>query len=209
MNRKVEQVNVIAWQDEKEIIISSTSLTAEGDRFILRGEGFPLVKHRSLVDVVQFFEDGFVEGEGEISLSTESQLNVRILKEDEKQNRRKYIRVKVQDRIRLIRAYSLVSGRRSYVIDEEAQAEDMNIGGVCFRSNRVFLKKQKIDIGFEFLKGFRVVTAEVLRIRKAEPGSGHRYRYGCRFLELDQEQERSVCEYVFKVQIESSRKKKE
>lgn len=192
--------------EENDVSISSTIVNADGERLFITGEGFGLIPHHSNVDVVGYFEDGLVVMSAEVSLSTDSQVNLNIIKTENIENRRKYIRVKLFKKTNLIKAYSLGKNNKSYLINELIETRDVNLGGIGFYSNKRLFKNQKIRVDFDFLKPGFEAYAEILRIEKGWFSSGYKYKYGCTFLNKNNEDERTICEYVFKVQIENHNK---
>jgi hypothetical protein len=207
-NQKFVKVNVFfqGLVEEDSVAISSMSVSANQDRIILSGENFGLIPHHSTVDAVGYFEDGLVIMTAIVSLSTEAQLNLDVIKTDSKQNRRKYIRVRLRKQTKLIKAYSLGEIKRSYQIDELIETRDVNLGGIGFYSNRRLLHKQRIKMDLGFLKSGLQVEAEILRTEKGSFGSGYKYKYGCLFKMRNSEEERMICEYVFRIQIDNHRR---
>lgn len=191
---------------EEEVTVSSGNIHAMGERIILRGEDFGLMPHQSVVEVVGYLQDGIVFMNAKVTLSTTSQLNLDIIKTDGKQERRSYLKVKVYMNSKLIRAFSLGKSARPYVINELVQTRDVSLGGIAFYSNRTLFKRQKIELDFNMLKPGFIATAEVLRKERGPFRGGYRYKYGCRFLNISGEEERVLCEFVFRTQIENHRK---
>jgi hypothetical protein len=206
LNENEEYVKVEILFLEVENTISSTNISSNEDRIIIFGEDFPQLPHGSVVDLVGYFEDGLVFMTGEISLATEYQINLRILKTNDKENRRKFIRVKAHNKIILLKAYSMGRCRKEYSINEVVETRDINLGGLGFYSNRRLLLKQKILMDFSFLKPGLHVEAMILRAEKNLGSLNYRYKYGCFFINRNSEEERIVCEYVFKMQIENHRR---
>ncbi len=207
-NQKFVKVNVFyqAILEEDSVAISSNTVSTNEDRIILQGEGFGLIPHNSPVDAVGYFEGGLVIMSATVSLSTEGQINLDVIKTDSSQNRRKYIRVRFRKHTKLVKAYSLGKIKKSYRIDELIETRDVNLGGLGFYSNRRLLKKQRIKLDFGFLKAGLQVEAEILRIEKEPFGSVYKYKYGCIFKIKNNEEERMICEYVFRIQIETHRR---
>lgn len=207
-NQKFVKINVFyqGLSEEDSVAITSYSVSGNEDRIILSGEDFGLIPHHSTVDAVGYFEDGLVIMTATVSLSTEAQLNLDVNKTDNKQNRRKYIRVRLRKQTKLIKAYSLGKNKKGYLIDEVIETRDVNLGGIGFYANRRLLRKQRIKMDFGFLKPGLQVEAEILRIEKGFFGSGYKYKYGCVFKIKNSEEERMICEYVFRIQIENHRK---
>lgn len=199
-------IKMDVFYPEEEVTISSGNINAMGDRIILMGEDFGLIPHRSIVDVVGYLQDGVVFMSAKVTLSTSSQLNFEIIKSNEKQERRNYLKVKVYMNTRLLRGYSLGKRSKAYAINEAVQTRDLSLGGVAFFSNRILFKRQKIELDFNILKPGFIAHAEVLRKEKGPYRGGFRFKYGCRFLDISGEEERVLCEFVFRTQIENHRK---
>lgn len=191
---------------EESDTISSTNISSDGDRIILSGENFRLISHRSVVDVVGYFEDGLMFMKGEVSLSTPYQINLDIIKTNEKENRRKYIRVKAHNKVILSKAYSLGRCHKGYTLNDVIETRDINLGGLGFYSNKRLLRKQKINMDFSFLKPGMSIYAEILRVERNSSSANYKFKYGCRFINRSTEEERIICEYVFKMQIENHRR---
>lgn len=186
--------------------ITTTNISASGGRIILMGDDFGLIPHQTMVDVVGYLEDGIVFMKGKVTLSTRSQLNLEILKSEGKQERRNYLKVKVFMNAKLVRAFSLGKRRKPYVFNDQIQTRDLSLGGVAFFSNRTLFRKQRIEIDLNVLKPGFIAQAEVLRRERGVFRGGYRYKYGCRFLDISGEEERVLCEFVFKTQIETRKK---
>ena len=92
---------------EEEVTITSSNINAMGSRIILMGEEFGLIPHQSIVEVVGYLQDGIVFMNAKVTLSTSSQLNFDIIKTDNKQERRSYLKVKVYMNSKLLRGFSL------------------------------------------------------------------------------------------------------
>ncbi len=209
MAEKTNYVKISVLYDEKKIAISSVDFTVLDDRMILRGENFDLIPHQSIVDVVGYSEKGVLVMCGKVTLSTRMQVNIDIIKSDDLQDRRKYLKVKTSKKGRVVQAFSMGKSKKPYDIDERIETRDISLGGVCFYSNKTFLKKQKISLEFDFLRLGRNLEAEVLRRVKGEFRGSYRYKYGCRFLKINYKEEQVICEYVFRVQLENHKRLKE
>lgn len=199
-------IKMNVYYAEERITVSSTNINAEGDRVILRGEDFGLIPHQSAVEVAGYLQDGVVLMHARVTLSTASQLNFDIIKTDDKQERRSYLKVKVYLNSHLVRAFSLGKSAKSYMINEPIQTRDISLGGVAFYSNSTLFKRQKVVLDFNMLKPGFLATAEVLRKERGPFRRGYRYKYGCRFLNVNGEEERVLCEFVFRTQIETHKK---
>lgn len=201
-------IKISVFLADKKITVSSTNINVMANRIILRGEDFSLMPHQSAVEVIGYLQDGIVIMDGKVTLSTVSQLNLDILKSDGKQERRSFLKVKVQINAKLVKAFSLGKRARGYSIDEMIQTRDLSLGGVAFYSNHRLLKKQKVELDFNILKPGFIAQAEVLRREKGPFRGGYRFKYGCRFQDINGEEERVLCEFVFRTQIENHRRLK-
>ena len=198
-------IKMSVFYSEGQKTVSSTSINVQDDRVILRGEGFDLLPHKSIVDIAGYVKDGVVYMSGRVTLSTASQVNLDIIKTDSKKERRAYLKVKTDFKTRLLRAYSKGKSGRSYTINEVIQTRDISLGGVAFFSNRTLLRKQIITIDLTGIRPGFIARAEVLRKERGN-FSGYRFKYGCRFLHIGGEEERVLCEFIFKKQIENHKK---
>ncbi len=205
MADKGSYLKMSVFYSEGQKTISSSSISEMGDRFILRGEDFDLIPHKSIVDIAGYLKDGVIFMSGRVTLSTSSQINLDIITSDEKQERRSYLKVKVDMKTKLLRAYSKGKINRSYAINEMIHTRDLSLGGIAFFSNRILLKKQKVSIDFNELKPGFIARAEILR-REKGTFQGYRFKYGCRLLDISGEEERVICGYVFKKQLENHKK---
>lgn len=199
-------VKMDVFYEEDQVTISSGSIHTMDERVIMMGEDFQLIPHQSTIEAVGYSEDGFMVMIGRVSLSTESQLNFDIIKTDEKQERRNSLKVKVHMKIKLLRAYSLGKSGRTYSLNETIQIRDLSLGGIAFYSNSILFKKQKVRIDLSELKAGFIAQAQVLRKERGSFRGGYRFKYGCCFQNVKGEEERVLCEFVFKTQLENHRK---
>lgn len=200
--KKVEILN-----SDNEIIISATRMNLFQKRITLHGYDFPLIDHNTRVKVIGYLEDGIVSMEGEVTLSIESQINLDILGFDAKNDRRRYLKVKTNLSANLLKAYGCGNSKKYFNIYETVETRDLSVGGICFFTNRTFLNGQRLLIDLYPIKTSFIVEAIVLRRRHNNNKLDYRYRYACKFINLDYEQQRALCEYVFRVQIENHKKK--
>lgn len=197
----------IEVHNEEGVIVSSETVYSMDNRISLFGDELPVLPHHTLVEGFGYLEDGYIQMSGEITLSTETQLNIEIKEMGELNERRNYIKVKTKFKISLLRAYALGNSKKSLAVNESKETRDLSLGGVCFYSNRKFFKNQKLLIDFDHIKPNLITAVKVLRKDRDYNQTGYKYTYGCEFVDLDNEQQRAICEYVFRVQIENHNKK--
>ncbi|MGI6751262.1 MAG: PilZ domain-containing protein [Anaerovoracaceae bacterium] len=202
-------LKVCLYYNDKNVEICSTDITVENNRIIVRGEGFQLLPHQSVVDIVGYFEDGIEFMKANITLSTASQVNLDIIASGkEKQDRREFLKVRIFLDVKLIRGFSLGKRQKPYLINENIKTRDLSLGGVAFYSNSFLFKKQKIEMDFSQIKPGYKATGQVLRRTRGLYPGGYRYKYACNFLDVEGHKERVLCEFVFKTQLENHRRKK-
>ena len=139
-------IKMSMYYPEDQTTVSSGRINMLGERVTLLGQDFELIPHKSVVDVVGYLQDGVVLMSGKVTLSTSNQVNFNIIKTDNKQERRSYLKVKVQMRTKLLKAFSLGRTEKSFSVNETIQTRDLSLGGVAFYSSSVLFKKQKISI---------------------------------------------------------------
>ncbi len=198
------KMSVYYADDQKTI--SSNNINVLGERIILLGEDFELLPHQAIVDVVGYLQDGVVFMSGKISLSTQSQINFDIIRSNDKQERRNYLKVKIQMNTKLLRAFSMGRQKKFYALNTPLQTRDISLGGIAFYTDSVLFRKQRINIDLNLLKPGFIVEAEVLRKERGPFRGGFRFKYGCRFLDVSGEEERVLCEFVFRTQLENHRR---
>lgn len=191
---------------EGKVTNISSNVKTEGGRIFLKGDGFGLIPHQATVEVVGNTRDGVVFMEGKITLSTESQLNMDVIRIRSKEERRYYLKVRVYMPARVLRAFSLGKRKKPFEINESVHIRDLSLGGIAFYSNRTFLKKQQLEIDLNSLKPGFTALAEILRKEKGPFRGRYRFKYGCRLLNISGEEERVLCEFVFRTQLENRNK---
>ena len=210
MNSKEKETykKIDIFSEERGIIISSQNITTEGNRITLFGEDFELLPHKSTMEVIGYFEDGVVLMHGLVTLSTSSQLNLTILSTDVKRERRNYLKVKTKQKVNIRRIFALGKSRKSMSVNDTVITRDISLGGICFFSNRTYFVGQRLIFDFNFLKTHFVAEATILRKERQKFRTDYRFKYACKFVELNGEYQRVLCEYVYKVQLEEHRKRK-
>ncbi|MEI8216992.1 MAG: PilZ domain-containing protein [Eubacteriales bacterium] len=206
MNEKENYIKVDIYSINQEIILSARNCTVDGNRIMLTGIDLPRLEHKTIIKAIGYLKDGIVVMEGIVTISTDLQINLEILDDMQKQERRQNIKVRTEFKSKIIKAYRNVESKRGLIINDEIQARDISVGGICFYSNRRFFKNQAIFFEFNQSKPPFVVEAQILRKETGHNKREYKYRYGCKLVNLSKVQQQSICEYVFKVEIENYRK---
>lgn len=197
---------VSIYDEDFNVIVSAENISVNEGRLLLSGDGFPLIPHHTITEARGYTEDGVVPMKVEVTLSTEKQLNLDLIALSEQEERRAYLKVRTNIQATLLRSYSLGSQNRPMWRGESIQLRDISVGGLGIYADTVLLKDQKILLQLDAVAPGFTGEAIVLRRKKIGKGQQFRYRYGCRFLKLSHEQERALCEFVFKTQIENHKK---
>lgn len=206
MHEKENYIKVDLYSIDQEVLFSANNCKAEGNRIILTGRDFPKLDHKTIIRAVGYLRDGFVIMEGLVTISTDLQINLEILDHSEKEERRKDIKVKTEFNSKIVKAYRNRTCKYGLMIDAEMQTRDVSMSGICFYSNRRFFIKQALFFEFNQSKKPFVVEALVLRREIKHSKKDYKYRYGCELINLSTSHQQSICEYVFKVEIENHKK---
>lgn len=201
--KKIEVVN-----SENETIAASTEFSIIDNRIILHGEDFPLLDHNSAVKVIAFSKDGIVSMDGIVTMSIRKQMNINVVEFREKKERRSYLKVRIDAKAIVRKAFMGRSGR-GFIVNEEIKLRDISVGGICFFSDKVFFVNQRLYIELHEIREGLILKAVVLRKKRESYTTGYRYRYACRFAALNNAEETILCEYVFKMELENYQKELE
>jgi len=196
--KKIDIVNM-----KNETVVTSTDFSLVDNRIILRGHDFPLIPRNSAVRVIGYMKDGILPMEGTVTLSIAKQLNIDVIAFDEKNERRSYLKVRTEAKAIVRKAFTGCKSRKCFTVNESIKLRDISLGGLCFFSDRTFLVKQRLCIDLHEIKEDLIVKVLILRKQKERGGSGFRYRYGCKFVSLDNIAQTYICEYVFKMELEN------
>lgn len=194
------------FNEEYGVFISSSNINSTSSRITLFGDDLDIIAHHTVVEIIGYSEDGIIRMNGRVTLSTSAQLNMDIIESEGKKERRNFLKVKTKFKIIILRAYSLGKSNKSLMINDSIVTRDLSLGGICFYSNKTFFTNQRLLIDFHHLRSNFIAEALVLRKVHEKHKDGFRYKYGCKFINLDNEQQRVLCEYVFRVQIENHRR---
>ncbi len=199
--KKVDIVN-----PDNEIVVTSTNIHAAGDRMILRGSDFRLLPHYSTVELIGYQEEGIVKMTGVITLSIEKQVNIDIIEVGSQHDRREYLKIKTDAEATIRKAFTGPRSGKYFLINEKIRLRDISIGGICFFSNKVFLLDQIVYLDLHEIRGGLAVKAQILRKKRESGVTGFRYRYGCKFIDLDNVNQQIICGYVFKTELDIHQK---
>ncbi len=176
---------------------------------IFKGKNLPDLERNAIVSVVTTTKaNDRIRYTGAVSMSMDTQLNVKILKNNETQvlqERRRFFKIKINEKGR---ALFYVRGEQTVRYDEppEIQVLDINVGGIFFScETEEFLEGDLVCVDVDLFIDSPLNTAvKILRVQRNEDGSIK--GYGCLFESLTGAQEDYIGRFIMKVQSEQRRK---
>ena len=176
---------------------------------IFKGKNLPDLERNAIVSVVTTTKaNDRIRYTGAVSMSMDTQLNVKILKNNETkvlQERRRYFKIKINEKGR---ALFYVRGEKTVRYDEppEISVLDINVGGIFFSCEAdEFMEGDLVCVDIDLFIDCPLNTAvKILRVQRNEDGSIK--GYGCLFESLTGAQEDYIGRFIMKVQSEQRRK---
>lgn len=188
----------------------SLDFSIEENRIILRGKDFSLFDRYKKLKLVGFCGEGVIEMEGVVTLSIKEQLNIEISEVEKTNDRRAYLKVRSDAKGKILWSYLPNRMKKAFHhLNDDMELRDISVGGICFFSNNVYFVKHRLYINlYEINKDLKVNTI-ILRKEREAPSSKYKYRYACKFTRLGGIDERIICEYAFKKELENHEKEQE
>ena len=176
---------------------------------IFKGKNLPDLERNAIVSVVTTTKaNDRIRYTGAVSMSMDTQLNVKILKNNETQvlqERRRYFKIKINEKGR---ALFYVRDEKTVRYDEppEISVLDINVGGIFFScETEEFMEGDLVCVDVDLFIDSPLNTAvKILRVQRNEDGSIK--GYGCLFESLTGAQEDYIGRFIMKVQSEQRRK---
>ena len=176
---------------------------------IFKGKNLPDLERNAIVSVVTTTKaNDRIRYTGAVSMSMDTQLNVKILKNNETQvlqERRRFFKIKINEKGR---ALFYVRGEKTVRYDEppEISVLDINVGGIFFScETEEFMEGDLVCVDVDLFIDNPLNTAvKILRVQRNEDGSIK--GYGCLFESLTGAQEDYIGRFIMKVQSEQRRK---
>ena len=175
---------------------------------IFKGKNLPGVEHNTIVSIVTTTKaNDRIRYTGAVSMSMDTQLNVKILKNNETQvlqERRRFFKIKINEKGRVL---FYVRGEKTVRYDEppEISVLDINVGGIFFSSDDEFMEGDIVCVDIDLFSDNPLNTAvKILRVQRNEDGTIK--GYGCLFESLTGAQEDMIGRFIMKVQSEQRRK---
>ena len=176
---------------------------------IFKGKNLPDLERNAIVSIVTTTKaNDRVKYTGAVSMSMDTQLNVKILKNNETQvlqERRRFFKIKINEKGR---ALFYVRDEKTVRYDEppEIAILDINVGGIFFScATEEYQEGDLVCVDIDLFIDNPLNTAvKILRVQRNEDGTIK--GYGCLFESLTGAQEDYIGRFIMKVQSEQRRK---
>lgn len=197
---------------EKGFTLPLKSSSGEDAIIMIKGRELPELERNEIVSVVTTSKSNDrIKYMGAVAVSTEVQLNIRILQNNEMQllkERRRFFKIKVEES----------GGALFYVRDEKMvrfdepvpiTVRDVNVGGMFFIcKDYEFIEDDLICFDIDLSNDLPLnIAARVLRVQRGADGSIN--GYGCEFQGMTAAQEDEIGRYILKKQSQKRAKESE
>lgn len=200
--------NVVVLSAEKGFVFPKNLDSDEDSIIIIKGKNFPEMERDTRVSAVTTLKSGErIKYAGVVSMSMDSQLNVKVLKTGDTEvleERRRYFKIKVRENGRVL---FFMRGEETIRFDEpEAMAIlDINIGGVFMTSEYEFMAEDVVCMEIDLFDDYKLnAMAKILRVQRG--ADGEIAGYGCEFQALSAAQEDYIGKYIYKAQFAQRQK---
>lgn len=203
-----DENNARILEVEKNFVLPKNMRDSEDSIVIIKGKNLPEVEYNKIVSVVTTTRgNDRIKYTGSVSMSMDTQLNIKILQNNETQvlqERRRFFKIKTNEPGRIL----------FYVRDEQTErfdcplpikVLDINVGGVFVTCEAMeFLEDDLICMEIDLSTSVLNAAARILRVQRAEDGSVK--GYGCEFQGLTASQEDCISRFIMKVQSDLRQK---
>ncbi|MBE6889516.1 MAG: PilZ domain-containing protein [Ruminococcaceae bacterium] len=198
----------VAVSAEKGFVFPKNIESDDDSILIIKGTSLREFPKDERVHVVATTKAGDrIKYPGIVTVSLDSQLNARILKNRDTEvleERRRYFKIKVEEKGRVLFVVRDDETLR-FEVPVPMEVLDINIGGVFITSDYVFQQDDMICIDIDLFVDYRLnAVAQVLRVQKDPDGTIK--GYGCQFQGLTASQEDYIGKYIYKVQFAQRQK---
>lgn len=203
----LDEKNVRILETDKNFVLPR-SMSDEDSIVMIKGRNLPELDYNRIVSVVTTTKgNDRIKYTGAVTMSIDTQLNIRILRNNDSQvlqERRRFFKIKVDE---LGRILYFIRGEQTERLDIPARVKvlDINVGGVFITCEQMEFEKDdiiclEVELAYENL----ISEAKVLRVQHAEDGTIR--GYGCEFQGLTAAQEDLIGRFIMKVQSELRQK---
>lgn len=203
--------NVRILETDKNFVLPKSMSDSEDNIVMIKGRNLPELEYNSIVFVVTTTKgNDRIKYTGAVTMSIDTQLNIRILRNNNSQvlqERRRYFKIKVDEPGRILR---FIREDKISNLDVPARIKvlDINVGGVFITCEKMeFAADDLICLEVDLSSGKLISDAKVLRVQRCEDGSIK--GYGCEFQGLTAAQEDLISRFILKVQSENRQKESE
>lgn len=205
---------VLIYNVSEELLVSTSDVLFPKDFFkirnqdlvMLKGADFPIISKGEYIDVIFEYIDGTrVKYHTSVDLCTEYQINFHVSDGIVLEERRRSFKINVS-----IKGKSsfYIRGEEMFSFEPPVEIEfvNLNLGGAFLRCKPEFEVDDKVMLSF--LDGKIELLCCVLRVQKKNDGKLD--GYGCKFLDITQQQESIITRFIFDCQLaERERKRNE
>lgn len=206
----LDDKNVRILEVDKNFVLPK-SMSDEDSIVMIKGRNLPELDYNKIVSVVTTTKgNDRIKYTGAVTMSIDSQLNIRILRNNDSQvlqERRRYFKVKVDE---LGRILYYIRGENTERLDVPARIKvlDINVGGVFITCEHMeFEKLDVICLEVELAGEDLMSEAKILRVQRGEDGNV--IGYGCAFQGLTAAQEDLIGRFIMKIQSRLRQKEEE
>ena len=211
---KVIKVEVLDERDarilevEKNFILPKNMYDDEDSIVIIKGRDLPELEHNRIVSVVTTTKgNDRIKYMGAVSMSLDTQLNIKILRSNNSQvlqERRRFFKIKTDEAGRIL-YYERDEKTERFDVPVPVRVLDINVGGVFITCDDAeFLEDDLVCMEIDLSNGLLNAAAKVLRVQRDADGSVK--GYGCEFQGLTAAQEDCISRFIIKVQSELRQK---
>lgn len=194
---------------EKGFTLPADMSSDEDAIVMIKGRELPELERNAIVSVVTTAKSADrIKYMGAVAVSTETQLNIRILRNNDMQllqERRRFFKIKVNEHGR---ALFYVRDEKTVRFDEpvEVSVRDINVGGMfVFCSDYEFMKDDMICFDIDLSTDVPLnMAARVLRVQRDADGTI--LGYGCEFQGATAAQEDIIGRFILKIQSQQRAK---
>ncbi len=205
----LDKNGMIAVTSEKNFVFPKNIESGDESILMVKGKELREFPKDERVHVIATTKAGDrIKYPGQITISLDTQLNVKILKNRETQvleERRRYFKIKVNEKGRLL---FVVRDDETHRYEEPVpiHIHDINIGGVFMScAPEVLQEGDVVCIDIDLFIDYRLnAIAKVLRVQRYPDGEIK--GYGCEFQGLTASQEDYIGKFIYKVQFAQRQK---
>lgn len=204
----LDEKGTLIHSAEKGFVVPNNIAADEDGIIMIKGRDLPEFERNTIVLVVTTSKGGDrVRYMCTVTVSLDTQLNVRILRNNETQlleERRRFYKLKIKE---TGRALFYIRDEKTIRYDEPRVIEilDINVGGIFMVVDDEFFVDDLICVELDLFDEYPLnAAARVLRVQRGPDGkiSG----YGCEFQGLTAAQEDYVGRFIYKIQSEMRQK---